>query len=118
MIACGADVEDINAHVRKKLCKADRAGNIPTSQALAQGRVFHPVSRTDSDEHRHGYRDNTSNSLDNLKNQPYPVLEAAAILVFPLIRDGADELMEEITVGNMTLQYIYTGPDSSFCCFR
>ena len=72
-------------------------------------------------EERHVFGDDRPDSIDDFKCQPDTVFEATTILVCTVVADRAEERMQQVSVGVVDLNDVYTGfdsPDSRVCeCF-
>jgi len=71
--------------------------------------VVEPVGRGDADEHGLAVRPLVADGLGDLADEPAAVLEAAAVLVVPVVRDRGEELVEEVAVGRVHLRDLEAG---------
>lgn len=126
-VSAGRDIEQVNAVFSQD-------GGI--SDGITRGprwlvRLFKPIGGRDTEEgcrqhivitrmqcdvrmclpkeERHGCGDNGTDGIHNLEAKTDAVLEASSVLVRPLVRDGAEELIKEVSVRRVDLDHIESG---------
>lgn len=106
------NVEDIHTGILDPLGNLNRLLNLP-------GRAFQMldiIGRRNSQDNRLLGREVCTNLLNNLQQEPSPVLEGSSVVIGTLVGDGGEEAVNEVTVSAMDLDGVHTGVVGPDCC--
>ena len=106
------DVEDIHTSILDPLGNLNRLLNFP-GRAL---QMLNIIRRRNSQDNRLLGREVRTNLLNNLQQEPSPVLEGSSVVIGTLVGDGGEEAVNEVSVGAMDLDGVHTGVVGPDCC--
>ncbi|KAJ6445275.1 2-hydroxyacid dehydrogenase [Purpureocillium lavendulum] len=103
VVAAGRDVEDVDAALGQEPGQAHALVDGPARAAAPLGVGVEPVGGADAHKQRHVLGDDGAHLVDELEREARAVLEAAAVLVRPLVDGRREEARHEVAVRKVQL---------------